>query len=131
MSLISNIVLEKAVEAKKNGISPAISTYASEYEKYPTFLQVIDELCKDDIIWQMLYASDCGRPAIEPVIRNIENICRTSPDFNIYEDDKAKQTLGVIVSIILDLYNYHSIGNKEIFEGYSESIGHAAVYESN
>lgn len=131
MSLIANIVLERARNAKNLGISPAISKYASEYSQYPTFLQVIDELCKDKNIWQMMYASDCGRPAIEPVLRTIENICCTGFDFDIFTDDNAKRSLGVIVKIIMEIYGYYPVDNKEIIKGYSKSISHAAVYEPN
>lgn len=131
MSLVANIVLDKARNANSLGISPAILTYASKYGECPTFLQVIDELCKDGNIRQMLYASDCKRPAIEPVLYIIETICRTGCDFDIFNDDKAKQTLGVIAKIILELYGYIPTGepNKDIIVGYSESISSATIYK--
>ncbi len=79
----------------------------------------------------MLYASDCKRPAVEPVLRNVENICRTSNDFDIFNDEKAKQALGAMVRIIMELYGYTLTGStEEILDGYSESIKTAAVYTS-
>lgn len=106
MSLLANIVLEKSRSAAQNNLSPIIHHFSNDYEEHPTFLQVIEELCKDDNIHMMLYATLCKRPALEPVIYKIEAICHATKDFDIFNDDNAKKTLGVIVKIIMGMYGY-------------------------
>lgn len=136
MSLLANIVLEKSKNAMQNSLSPIVHHFSNDYEAHPIFLQVIDEMCKDDNIRMMIYATLCDRPALEPVIYKVEAICQSRKDFDIFNDDNAKKTLGVIVKIIMGLYGYVpkseyatpilKPNNQYIF---SKSISNAQIYK--
>jgi hypothetical protein len=135
MSLLANVVLNKSKDASLNNLSPIIHHYSNKSEAYPTFLQVIDELCKDDNIRMMIYATLCGRPALEPIIYKLEAICQCKRDFDIFNDDTAKQSLGVIVKIIMSLYGYIPESDdaspimKKDNTDLSKSIKNAQVYK--
>jgi hypothetical protein len=136
MSLLANIVLEKSKNAALNNLSPIIHHFSNNHEAHPTFLQVIDELCKDDNIRMMIYATICKRPALEPVIYKVEAICQHRRDFDIFSDDTAKQSLGVIVKIIMDIYGYTPISDEPTpilksnnMDILSKSINNAQIYK--
>lgn len=135
MSLLANIVLQKAQNASANDTSKIVHHYSNSIDKYPTFLQMIDELCKDDSVRMMIYATLCGRPALEPVIYKVEAICQGRKDFDIYNNDTAKQSVGVIVKLIMRQYGYEPISeeaspikNKEIL---SNTFSYAQVYKQS
>jgi hypothetical protein len=129
-------VLEKSRNARQNNLSTIIHHFSNNYEAHPTFLQVIEELCKDDNIRMMIYATLCKRPAVEPVIYKLETICQCKSDFDIFNDDTAKQSVGVIVKIIMDIYGYTpnsgepapilKLNDTDIL---SKSINNAQIYE--
>jgi len=135
MSLLANIVLEKSRDASLNNLSPIIHHFSNDFKAHPTFLQVIDELCKDDNIRMMLYATLCDRPALEPIIYKVEAICHCRRDFDIFNDFTAKQSLGVIVKIIMGLYGFVPKSDEAdpIIKKYnielSKSIKNAQIYK--
>jgi len=124
------------VQAKRVENCPLCLLPTSTTTAYPTFLQVIEELCKDDNIRTMIYATLCKRPALEPVLYKVEAICQCRRDFDNFNDDTAKQSLGVIVKIIMELYGYvpksddaTPILKTDNMDMLSKSISNAQIYK--
>lgn len=111
MSLLAEKVFKEAQAAMGYGHSPVVQKYAKKDDAPPppfppTLLQIIDELCKEDSIRMMIYATLHERPALEPVIYKVEALCRYQTDFDVFNDKQARQAIGVIVKIIMGHYGF-------------------------
>lgn len=69
--------------------------------------QIFDFLSSDDSIIRMIESADMGKPALTPVIREVERMIENKPDATIsFNDNFTKQTVGLMARAILMPFGY-------------------------
>ncbi len=65
-------------------------------------------LSQDIFLIQLLEASDFGKPAISPIVTNIEHVFMDlgKPHANTLDDNFTKQAVGLMVKTILEPFGY-------------------------
>jgi hypothetical protein len=97
-------------------------------------LYVFNFLSQDFILTQMIDASDAGRPAITPVVTNIEHFFiepgREHP--NTLDDNFTKQAVGLMVKTILAPFGYVVWKQKDLPKSSrAEKFQSASAYRFN
>lgn len=73
-------------------------------------------MSQDFIIMQMLEASEAGRPALTPIVENIEHIFAdlSKKHSNSLDDNFTKQAVGLMVKTILEPFGYTVSTQKDL-----------------
>jgi len=88
-------------------------------------------LSVDYVLVQLLEASDAGRPAITPIVTNIEHIFADSSKehANTLDDNFTKQAVGLMVKTILAPFGYTVWKQKDLPKNSrAEKFTSASVY---
>jgi len=88
-------------------------------------------LSADYVLVQLLEASDAGRPAITPIVTNIEHIFADSSKehTNTLDDNFTKQAVGLMIKTILAPFGYTVWKQKDLPKSSrAEKFTSASVY---
>jgi hypothetical protein len=84
--------------------NPNCKKFADDEDMIYTF----NFMSQDFIITQLLEASEAGRPAITPIVENIEHIFADlgKEHANTLDDNFTKQAVGLMIKTILEPFGY-------------------------
>jgi hypothetical protein len=88
-------------------------------------------LSQDVILVQLIEASDFGKPAISPIVTNIEHVFMdfSKPHANTLDDSFTKQAVGLMVKTILEPFGYVVWKQKDLPKNArAEKFQTASVY---
>jgi hypothetical protein len=88
-------------------------------------------LSQDVILVQLIEASDFGKPAISPIVTNIEHVFMdfSKPHANTLDDSFTKQAVGLMVKTILEPFGYSVWKQKDLPKSArAEKFQTASVY---
>lgn len=73
-------------------------------------------LSQDVILTQMIEASDAGKPALTPIVTNIEHVFMdfSKEHANTLDDNFTKQAVGLMVKTILEPFGYSVWKQKDL-----------------
>ena len=71
-------------------------------------IYTFDFLSQDFVLVQLLEASDAGKPALAPIVENIEHIFAdpSKEHANTLDDNFTKQAIGLLIKTILEPFGY-------------------------
>ena len=87
-----------------------------KFENDETMQDIFYFLSKDFIIIQMIDASEAGRPALTPVVENVEHFFMdiTKEYTHTLDDNFTKQAVGLMVKTILEPFGYVVSRQKDL-----------------
>ena len=91
-------------------------------------------MSQDFVLVQLIEASDAGKPALTPVVTNIEHIFAdpTKEHANTLDDSFTKQAVGLMIKTILEPFGYTSWKQKDLPKNSrAEKFTSASVYQLN
>jgi hypothetical protein len=107
--------------------NPNCKKFTDDKEMRYTF----EMLSWDYMLVQLLEASDFGKPAISPIVENIEHVFMSPEEghINKLDDNFTKQAVGLIVKTILDPFGYKVWKQKDLpKKSRAEKFTSASVY---
>ncbi|MDR1687765.1 MAG: hypothetical protein LBS21_04035 [Clostridiales bacterium] len=107
--------------------NPNCKKFADDEDMIYTF----NMLSQDIFLVQLLEASDFGKPAISPIVTNIEHVFADSgkPHANTLDDNFTKQAVGLMVKTILEPFGYSVWKQKDLPKSArAEKFQSASVY---
>ncbi len=107
--------------------NPNCKKYADDEDMIYTF----NMLSQDIFLIQLLEASDFGKPAISPIVTNIEHVFADlgRPHANTLDDSFTKQAVGLMVKTILEPFGYGVWKQKDLPKAArAEKFQSASVY---
>lgn len=76
---------------------------------------IFELLSKDESIILMLEACDAGKPALSPVVKQIEELVEGIKNATLSLDDNfTKQAIGLMVKSIIEPFGYRVCGQKNL-----------------
>ncbi|MDF1510686.1 hypothetical protein PZE06_21355 [Robertmurraya sp. DFI.2.37] len=94
----------------------AIYPMYQKYQSVKAFKNLHDFLWKPESIEKMQDAIKFGRPAIEGIVLDIEELYFDKSDFT-FEDDFAKKATGMLIKYILEYFGFISSKQRNISKG--------------
>ena len=94
-------------------------------------IYVFNMLSQDIFLVQLLEASDFGKPAIAPIVTNIEHVFTdfSKEHVNTLDDNFTKQAVGLMVKTILEPFGYAVWKQKDLPKNSrAEKFRTASVY---
>lgn len=87
----------------------------SKYDGNAEAILIFEFLSRDESIIQMVEASENGKPALSPVVKDIEDLLDNVANPTIsFEDNFTKQTVGLMVKSILEPFGYKVKAQKAL-----------------
>ena len=87
-----------------------------KFEDDDDMQNIFEFLSREYIIIQMIDASEAGKPALTPIVRNVENFFKdtTKEHLNSLDDNFTKQAVGLMVKTVLEPFGYVVWKQKDI-----------------
>ncbi len=107
--------------------NPNCKKFADDEDMIYTF----NMLSQDVILIRLIEASEFGKPAISPVVSNIEHVFMdfSKPHANTLDDNFTKQAVGLMVKTILEPFGYSVWKQKDLPKSaMAEKFQSASVY---
>ncbi|MCL2321568.1 MAG: hypothetical protein FWC47_05600 [Oscillospiraceae bacterium] len=79
-----------------------------KYETDDVMKNIFDFLSREYVLTQLIDASEAGRPALAPVVENVEHFFmdRTKEYIHTLDDNFTKQAVGLMIKTILEPFGY-------------------------
>jgi hypothetical protein len=92
------------------------NTNCKKFADDEDMIYTFNMLSQDVILIQMIEASDFGKPAISPVVENIEHVFMdfNKKHANTLDDNFTKQAVGLMVKTILEPFGYSVWKQKDL-----------------